>query len=70
MQVKVVQGEDVSAGMRLTAAAGGAVRPLGTIQVQRGDGKGTAEIAESAPVIGVALEPAKDGMVWILVNPW
>ena len=24
---------------------------------------------ESAPVIGVALEPARDGLVWVLINP-
>jgi hypothetical protein len=26
-------------------------------------------VAEGAPVLGVALEPAQDGLVWALVNP-
>ena len=69
-QVKVAPGERaIAAGTRLTAAADGAVRPLGTIQVQLADGKGAADLAESAPVVGVALEPARDGLVWVFVKP-
>jgi hypothetical protein len=70
MQVKVAPGESaISAGTRLTSAADGSVRPLGTIKVQLAGGEGTADMVESAPVIGVALEAAKDGLVWVLVNP-
>ena len=70
MQVRIAPGESaIAAGTRLTAAAGGRVRPLGTIKVQLAGDAGTADLPESAPVIGVALEPAKDGLVWVLVNP-
>ena len=70
MQVRIAPGESaIAAGTRLTAAADGRVRPLGTIKVQLAGGAGTADLPESAPVIGVALEPAKDGLVWVLVNP-
>ncbi len=70
MQVKVAPGESaIVAGTRLTAAADGTVRPIGTIKVQLAGGEGTADLSESAPVIGVALEPAKDGRVLMLVNP-
>ncbi|HSN74096.1 MAG TPA: hypothetical protein VL334_03265 [Anaerolineae bacterium] len=67
--VKVQAGETVLAGQRLTVAANGRTRPVGTIKVQLAGGEGTADIAESAPVIGVALEAAKEGLVWVLVNP-
>jgi hypothetical protein len=64
MQVKVASGESaISAGTRLTAATDGSVRPLQTRMV---DGM---VVTEGAPVIGVALEAAKDGKVWVLVNP-
>ncbi|MFZ2423736.1 MAG: hypothetical protein WA029_21595 [Anaerolineae bacterium] len=70
MQVKVASGEGaIAAGTRLTAAADGRVRPLGTIKVQLAGGAGTADLLESAPFLGVALEAAKDGLVWVLVNP-
>ena len=59
----------IEAGQRLTIAVNGRARPLGTIKVQLAGGEGTADIAESAPVIGVALEAAKDELVWVLVNP-
>jgi len=36
--------------------------------VRLAGGEGTADMLESAPVIGVALEAAKDGMDWVLVN--
>ncbi len=52
----------ITAGTRLTAAANGMVRPLQTRTV---DGM---IVTEGAPVVGVALEPAKDGTVWVLVN--
>ena len=70
MQVKVALGEStIAAGMRLTAATDGRVRPLGMMKVQLAGDAGTADLPESAPVIGVAMEPAKDGLVWVLVNP-
>ena len=69
-QVKVDGVTLIEAGQRLTFAANGRARPLGTIKVQLAGGEGTADIAESAPVIGVALEASdKNGMVWVLVNP-
>jgi hypothetical protein len=68
-QVKVQAGEAIQPGQRLTVAANGRTRPVGTVKVQLAGGEGTADIAESAPVIGVALEPSKDGLVWVLVNP-
>lgn len=39
-----------------------ALRPLATRTV---DGM---EVSEGAPVLGIALEPARDGLVWVLVN--
>jgi len=70
MKVKVAPGEStITAGTRLTAAANGSVRQLSTMKVQLAGGQGTADMLESAPVIGVALEAPKDGMVWVLVNP-
>lgn len=64
MQVRVAPGESaLAAGARVTAAANGAVRPLATRTV---DGM---VISEGAPVLGIALEPARDGLVWVLVNP-
>ena len=63
-QVKVAPGESaIAAGARLTAAADGAVRLLQTRTV---DGM---LVAEGAPVVGVALASAKNGLVWALVNP-
>ena len=63
-QAKVSPSERaIAVGTRLTAAADGAVRPLQTRTV---DGM---LVTEGAPVAGVALEPAKDGLVWVLVNP-
>ncbi|MBK9091905.1 MAG: hypothetical protein IPM84_03865 [Anaerolineae bacterium] len=70
MQVRIAPGESaIAAGTRLTAAAGGRVRPLGTIKVQLAGDAGTADLPENAPFLGVALEAAKDGLVWVLVNP-
>jgi len=64
MQVRVAPGEDaISGGTRLAAAADGAVRPLATRTV---DGM---VVSEGAPLLGIALEPAKDGLVWVLVSP-
>lgn len=62
-QVKVQDGETILAGQRLTAGDGGSVRALQTRSL---DGMA---VTEGAPVIGVALEPSKDGLVWVLVNP-
>ena len=56
--------ETILAGQRLTAGDGGSVRALQSRTVEG------MVVTEGAPVIGVALEaPAKDGMVWVLVNP-
>jgi hypothetical protein len=64
MQVRTAPGESsITAGERVTAAADGAVRPLATRTV---DGM---VVSEGAPALGIALEPAKDGLVWVLVNP-
>lgn len=64
MQVRTASGESaITAGERVTAAADGAVRPLATRTV---DGM---VISEGAPVLGLALAPAEDGLVWVLVNP-
>lgn len=49
--------------MRLTAAADGGVRPLQTRIVEG------MVVSEGAPVIGTAMGPAQDGLVWVLVNP-
>jgi hypothetical protein len=64
MQVRVATGEDaIASGTRLTAAADGSARPLATRTI---DGM---VVSESAPVLGLALEGPKDGLVWVLVNP-
>jgi hypothetical protein len=63
-QVKTVPGEAaITTGMRVTAATDGTVRPLLTRTVEG------MTVAEGAPVLGVALEDAVDGLVWVLVNP-
>lgn len=49
--------------MRLAMAADGAVRPLQTRIVE------DMVVSEGAAVLGVALDTAKDGLVWVLVNP-
>lgn len=54
----------IQPGTRLASGAGGRARPLKTVIV---DG---VTLAESAPVLGVALAaPDADGLVWVLVNP-
>ena len=69
MQVKVAPDAGaIAAGNRVTAGAGGAVRPLGTLKVQLADGAGTANLSEDAPVLGTALAAPQDGMVWVLVT--
>lgn len=45
------------------------VQPLGAIRVQLASSEGTVEIPNTDLVIDVALEPAVDGLVWVLVNP-
>ena len=63
-QVKTAPGEAaITTGMRVTAATDGTVRPLLTRTVEG------MTVAEGAPVLGVALEDAVDGLVWVLVNP-
>jgi hypothetical protein len=64
MQVKVAPNEGaIAAGMRLAMAVDGAVRPLQTRTVEG------MVVSEGAAVIGTALDAAKDGLVWVLVNP-
>ncbi len=55
----------IQPGERLTASnVPGSARPLQKVEVNR------MVVAESAPVIGVALSaPDENGMVWVLVNP-
>ncbi|MEZ4768420.1 MAG: hypothetical protein R2844_08335 [Caldilineales bacterium] len=67
--VQVNAAGNVQLGDRVTVADGfDGVRALSTFQVQRTDG-GTADMVETAPVLGVALDAAQDGLVWVLVNP-
>lgn len=61
-RVKVQHGAVVQPGQRLTTGEGGTVRALQTRTVEG------MVVTEGAPVIGVALEAPKDGMVWVLVN--
>lgn len=69
-QARLVPGAiDVAAGERLTVAGDGMVRPLGSIAVQLAGDAGTVALAENAPVVGLALDAARSGRVWVLVNP-
>ena len=60
-------GEKIEAGMRLAAAnTAGHSRALKTVEVQG------VQLAESAPVVGIALEAlpkGEEGLIWVLVNP-
>jgi hypothetical protein len=67
-QVRVDHTTPIVAGQPLTIAANGRARALGTIKVQLAGGEGTADLPEGAPVIGVAMGPARDGLVWVMVN--
>jgi hypothetical protein len=62
-QVKVASAMPIAARTRLAVAAAGRVRPLQTHTI---DGM---VVTEGAPVLGVALKAASDGLVWVLVNP-
>ena len=62
-QVKVQAGKAIQPGQRLTVGANGAVRALQTRTV---DGM---VVSEGAPTIGVALQEAKEGLIWVLVSP-
>ena len=63
-QVRVQEGAAIQPGQRLTVAdTPGHARALRTVQVEG------VQVDESGPTLGVALEPVKDGMVWVLVNP-
>jgi hypothetical protein len=63
-QVKVQDGAAIQPGQRLTAAdTPGTARTLRTVQVEG------VRLDESGPILGVALDAAEDGMVWVLVNP-
>lgn len=70
VKVTVADGA-VAVGQRLTAAGAGRARPLGAIKVQRAGDGGAADMVESAPVLGTALEPltSTEGFIWVLVNP-
>ncbi len=69
-QVKVDPAAAIAAGQRLTVdATRGQVRALRTFKVQLAGSAGVADMLETAPVIGVALELPRDGLVWVLVNP-
>jgi hypothetical protein len=64
MQIKVAPGENaIAAGTRLTVAGDGTMRALRTSTLEG------MVVTEGAPVIGVALDASKDGMIWVLVNP-
>jgi hypothetical protein len=63
-QVKAQEGEVIDSGQRLTVSdTPGQVRALRTVQIEG------VKVDESGPALGVALEPARDGLVWVLVNP-
>ncbi len=65
MQVQAsVESGPITAGARLTVDSAGRVRAIRTVTV------GGMALAESAPVLGIALEEvAEDGLIWVLVNP-
>jgi hypothetical protein len=65
VQVKAsVADGPITAGARLTVDDAGRVRALRTVDVNG------IRIAESAPVIGIALQAmTTDGLIWVLVNP-
>jgi hypothetical protein len=63
-QVKVQDGEAIQPGQRLTVSTTpGQARALQSKLIEG------MMVTEGAPVIGAALEAAKDGLVWVLVNP-
>jgi hypothetical protein len=64
-RVKVDAGQGaIQPGTRLTSGAGGWARALKTVVVEG------VTLAESAPVLGIALDaPDENGLVWVLVNP-
>jgi hypothetical protein len=69
-QVRVDSATTIEAGQRLTAAdLPGHARALRTLKVQLADGAGTMDMLETAPVLGTALGPAVNGLVWVLVKP-
>ncbi len=65
VQVNVsTKGGTVQAGQRLTFDSANRARTLRTTKVN------DLTVAENAPTIGIALEStAKDGKIWVLVNP-
>ena len=59
-----MSGGPIAAGTRLVAGDGGGARALRTVEVEG------VQVAESAPVVGIALEDASaEGLIWVLVNP-
>jgi hypothetical protein len=69
-QVKVDGAAAIEAGQRLTASSTpGQARALRALKVQLADGAGAADMFETAPVIGVALDAPRNGLAWVLVNP-
>lgn len=68
-QVRLQPGATVQPGERVTVGERGAARPLDTFKVRLADGSGTVDIAESVPALGVVLQAAGEGWVWVLVGP-
>jgi hypothetical protein len=56
---------DITAGQRLVVAEDGVARAQRTVTIEG------VELAESTPVVGIALESTKPGQdtIWVLVNP-
>jgi hypothetical protein len=64
VQVKVQDGAAIQPGQCLTAAdTSGHARALRAVQVEG------IRVDENGPALGVVLEAAEGGMVWVLVNP-
>ena len=65
MRIKVsAEGGSIQPGTCFVVTESGVARALKTVVIN------DVRVAESAPVIGIALEAAqKDGYIWVLVNP-
>jgi hypothetical protein len=60
---KPQEGETVTPGQRVTVGADGTVRAVQTRIVEG------MVVSEGTPTVGVLLQAARDGMVWVMVNP-